>query len=107
MKKITVILIIITIINVCILNVAFAAAPKEPLLIRKLNTAFKKIKSWLVKLSLPIAGIAIASGVLIRKFSFGDEQKLMLGKKVIINGIVGYAIIMCIDMILDTIEGLL
>ncbi len=107
MKKITIILLIITIVNMFAINLVFAAPAKEPLLIRKLNSAFKKIKDWLVKLSLPVAGIAIASGVLIRKFSFGDEQKLMLGKRVIINGIVGYAIIMCIDMILDTIEGLL
>lgn len=107
MKKITILLLLITIFSVFCLNSIYAAPSKDPILIRKLNTAFKKIKGWLVKLSLPIAGVAIASGVLVRKFSFGDEQKLMLGKKIIINALVGYALILCIDMILATIEGLL
>ncbi|MEG0221647.1 MAG: pilin [Clostridia bacterium] len=84
----------------------YGASPKEPTLIKKLNTSFNKIKLWLVKLSLPVAGIAIASGVLMRKFSFGDEQKMITGKKVITNGIVGYAFILCIDMILKTVEML-
>lgn len=70
MKKIIVMIVIITIINTFLFSNVFAATSKDPILIRKLNTAFKKIKGWLVKLSLPIAGVAIASGVLVRKFSF-------------------------------------
>lgn len=106
MKKIIIIFTLIIMTAFCIGNSVYAAQAKDPLLIRKLNSAFKKIKGWLVKLSLPIAGIAVAAGVLIRKFSFGDEQRLILGKRVIVNALVGYALILCTDMILDTIEGL-
>lgn len=59
----------------------------DPTLVTKVNSALKKIQSYLVKISLPAAGVAIASGVLIRKFSFGNEEKMIMGKKIIINAI--------------------
>lgn len=82
-------------------------ASGTPSLVTKLTNAFTKIESYLVKLSVPIAGVAIASGVLIRKFSFGDEEKLRIGKKMIVNAIVGYAIILSIDLILKFIDALI
>lgn len=102
MKKVLVILIILVV--AC--SFIFAARATEPTLIKKLNTALGKIKTWLVKLALPASGVGIAVGVFVRKFSFGDEQKLAVGKKIIVNSIVGYGMILCIDMILKTIEAL-
>lgn len=82
-------------------------ATTTPTLVNKLNTALKKIQEYLIKLATPAAGVAIAVGVLIRKFSFGDEEKMVKGKKTIINAIVGYGIIISINLIIKFIDSLL
>lgn len=79
----------------------------NPTLVTKLNTAMKKILGYLETLATPIAGVAIATGVLMRKLSFGDDEKMIKGKKVIVNAIVGYAIIISIDLIIKFVESLL
>ncbi len=101
-KKIICLIILISIIVVSITNVYAAAS--TPTLINKLNTALKKILTYLEKLATPAAGVAIATGVMIRKLSFGDEEKLILGKRTIINAIIGYLTIQLIDLIIKFIE---
>ena len=81
-------------------------AATTPTLVTKLNSALKKILEYLEKLATPAAGVAIATGVLIRKLSFGDEEKMVIGKRVIVNAIVGYLIIQLIDLIIKFIEGI-
>lgn len=98
---------IVLIIIVCLFvlsNSVFAAT--TPTLINKLNTALKKILEYIEKLATPAAGVAIATGVMIRKLSFGDEEKMVIGKRTIINAIVGYFIIQLIDLIIKFIEGI-
>ena len=80
------------------------AASSTPSLVTKINSAFTKIQGYLEKISTPIAGVCICSGILIRKLSFGDEQKMIMGKKIIINSIVGYAGIRLLDLIIKFIE---
>lgn len=106
MNKIKKIIVIIIVFSIMIKFTDIYGAT-DPTLVTKLNSAFKKIQGYLIKLSTPIAGIAIASGVLMRKLSFGDDEKMMKGKKVIINAIVGYAIILSIDLIIKFIDGLI
>ena len=67
--------------------------------------AFTKIQGYLKKLSTPIAGVCLASGILIRKLSFGDEKKMIMGKRIIVNTIVGYAAIQLLDLIIKFIEA--
>lgn len=81
-------------------------AATTPTLITKLNTALKNILNYMKKLATPAAGVAIATGVMIRKLSFGDEEKMIIGKRTIINAIVGYLIIQLIDLIIKFIEGI-
>lgn len=81
------------------------AATATPSLVTKINSAFTKIKSYLIKISTPIAGVCIISGILVRKLSLGDERKMILGKKIITNAIVGYAAIQLIDVIIKFIEA--
>ena len=100
-KEVLTAIIIITIFS---LNMVYAAT--TPTLVTKLNTALKNILNYLKKLATPAAGVAIATGVLIRKLSFGDEEKMVIGKKVIINAIVGYLIIQLIDLIIKFIEAI-
>ncbi len=79
----------------------------DPTLVTKINSALKKIQGYLVKFATPAAGVAIASGVLMRKFSFGNEEKMNIGKKVIVNAIIGYAIVLSIDLIIKFVDALI
>ena len=101
-KRILLVLIIVM-LTFIITNDVYAAT--TPTLVNRLNSALKNILSYLEKLATPAAGVAIASGVMIRKFSFGDEEKMVIGKRVIINAIVGYGIILLIDLILKFVEA--
>ncbi len=86
---------------------SFVYGATDPTLVTKINSAMKKILGYLQKVATPIAGVTIAVGVIMRKLSFGDEEKMMKGKKVIINAIIGYAIIISIDLIIKFIEALI
>ena len=78
-----------------------------PKLISTLNFAFEKIESWILKISTPAAAISVGSGVLMKKFSFGDEERIRTGKRLIRGSLFSYAFILCIDLILSTINTLL
>lgn len=82
------------------------AAPATPTLVTKLTSAFKKIKEYLIKIAGPIAAVAIVSGIIIRKLSFGDEEKMVVGKRVIVNAIGGYFVILLVDLIIKFIEAI-
>ena len=40
----------------------------------------------------------------MKKFSFGDEERIRTGKKVIRSSLFSYAFILCIDLILSAIK---
>ena len=82
---------------------SFCADPK---IITKLNTAFGKIKDWIIKLATPAAAVAVGTGIFIKKFSFGDEERLRTGKKLIRNSLYSYGFILAIDLILAAIKSL-
>ena len=85
-------------------NFSFAAYPQ---LITTLNSAFEKIESWLVSLATPAAAVAVASGVFMKKFSFGDDERMRIGKKLIRTSLISYALILLVDLVLSTIQNLL
>lgn len=97
---------IITFLVIAFLNQNVFAA-SDPTLVNKLNTVFKKLQSYLVKLATPVAGVAIGVGVMMRKLSFGDEEKMIKGKRTIVNAIIGYSIIISINLIIKFIDALL
>ncbi len=82
----------------------FAADPK---LISTLDSAFKKIESYIVKISTPAAAVAVGTGVLMKKFSFGDEEKIRTANKLIKGSLFSYAFILCIDLVLSLFQTLL
>ena len=61
----------------------------------------------MVKIAAPAAGVAIATGVLMRKLSFGDDEKMVKGKKIITNAIICYGIIISIDLIIKFVDSVL
>lgn len=85
-------------------SISFAAYPK---LISTLSSAFESVESWLIKISTPAAAVAVGTGVFMKKFSFGDEERLRMGKKIIRGSLFSYAFLLSIDLILSTINLLL
>ncbi len=94
----------ILLIFILINNKTYAADPK---LISTLNSAFEKIEGYIIKLSTPAAAVAVGSGLLMRKFSFGDEEKLRTAKKLIRGSLFSYGFILLIDMVLQLIKTVL
>lgn len=78
----------------------------DPKLISTINSAFKDIESWILKISTPAAAVAVGTGVFMKKFSFGDEEKIRTGKKLIKGSLFSYAFILAIDLILSAIQSL-
>lgn len=90
-----------------LLTLSVQVQASTPKLIGKLTDAFKQIENWIIKISTPAAAVAICSGALMRKFSFGDEEKMRTGKKLITGSLFSYAFILAADLILSAIESLI
>lgn len=76
-KKIIIIFLAIFLLfsNICL-------AASEPKLIKTLNNGLTQIKEWIIKLATPAAAVAIGTGVLMKKFSFGDEERIIIRQKI-------------------------
>ena len=85
----------------------FSFALGEPKLVSKINSAFENIESWILKLSTPAAAVAVGTGIFMKKFSFGDEERIRMGKKIIKGSLFSYAFILAIDLILSAIKSLI
>lgn len=89
----------------CFGNLSFGWG--DPEIVNKINSAFESIEGWILKISTPAAAVAVGSGVFMRKFSFGDEEKIRMGKKIIKGSLFSYAFILAIDLILSAIKSLI
>ena len=78
-----------------------------PEVVDKLNSAFEKIEDWLLILATPAAAVAVAVGVFMKKFSFGDEERIRIAKKLIRGSLFSYAFILILDLVLSAIQTLL
>lgn len=85
-------------------SVCFGATQK---IVSRIEKALETISDWIVKIATPAAAVAIGSGLLIKKFSFGDEERIMTGKKIIRSAIFSYAFILVIDLVLDAIKSIM
>ena len=88
----------------CLSSISFAA---DPQIVDKINSAFENIEGWILKLATPAAAVAVGTGVFMKKFSFGDEEKIRTGKKIIRGSLFSYAFILAIDLILSAIKSLI
>ncbi len=107
-KKIyyTIFITIFTFIFLLCLSSTVFSAWGDPQIVTKINSAFESIESWILKLSTPAAAVAVGSGVFMKKFSFGDEEKIRTGKRIIKGSLFSYAFILAIDLILSAIKSL-
>ena len=78
-----------------------------PKLVSTLNNAFEKIEDWLLKLATPAAAVAVITGAFMKKFSFGDEERIRIGKKLIKGSLFSYAFVLVINLVLSAIQSLL
>ena len=72
-----------------------------------MTNAFQNIESWILKIATPAAAVAVGTGIFMKKFSFGDEERIRTGKKIIRNSLFSYAFILAIDLILAAIKSLI
>ena len=100
-------LLLIFITNFFIFIFSSSSFAADPQIITKINSAFQNIESWLLKLATPAAAVAVGTGVFMKKFSFGDEEKIRTGKKIIKGSLFSYAFILAIDLILSAIKSLI
>ena len=82
---------------------SYAATPK---FVSKLQKAFEDIEDWFMKLATPAAAVAVGVGLFMKKFSFGDEERIRMSKKIIRGTLVSYALLLMIDLILSAIESI-
>ena len=106
-KKIYNLLLIINLFLFFIFTFATFSLAADPQIINKLNSAFENIEGWLLKLATPAAAVAVGTGVFMKKFSFGDEEKIRTGKKIIKGSLFSYAFILAIDLVLSAIKSLI
>ena len=105
-KKIIIILLFfILLFN--IFNISYCFFDSTPKIVTKLNEAFTKIEEWLLKLATPAAAVAVGTGVFMKKFSFGDEERIRIAKKLIRSSLFSYGFILAIDLILSAIKTLI
>ena len=85
----------------CFCNFSFGAYPK---LVTTITNAFETVETWLLRIATPAAAVAGGSGVFMKKFSFGDEERIRTGKRIIRGSLFSYGFILCIDLILSAIQ---
>ena len=104
MKKLLFTVVLSTYIILILSTTVLGSTPK---LVNKINNAFEDIEGWIIKISTPAAAVAVCTGALMRKFSFGDEEKIRTGKKLIKSSLFSYAFILAIDLVLAAIKSLI
>lgn len=95
---------IVTIFSVFSISYAGIFGTKD--LTSKITDGLSTIQGWIVKIATPAAAVAIGTGLLMKKFSFGDEEKITIGKRLIRSSIFSYAFILLIDPVISAIQSL-
>ena len=99
-------LIIFLIAFISIILITSNCYAADPKLVTTIKKAFESIESWLLKIATPAAAVAVGTGIFMKKFSFGDEEKIRTGKRIIRGSLFSYAFILAIDLILSAIKTL-
>ena len=89
------------------------AAAKSPIsstapdIVKNIYNALDSIRKWMLIIATPAAAVGVISGVFIKKFSFGDEERMITGRKLVKNSLAGYGVAVSTGLILTAIEKLL
>lgn len=83
-----------------ILIFTFSATVSAAGLMDNAQQLLNDIYGWLVAFSTAAAGIGVATGVFMRKFSLGKQHQIELGGKIIKDSIMGWAVLNGLSLIL-------
>ncbi len=72
----------------------------------RITKGLTQIQGWILKIATPAAAVSIGFGLLMKKFSFGDEEKITTGKRLIRSTLFSYAFILLIDPIISAMQTL-
>lgn len=97
-------LLLIILFIILISSYSYAADPK---IVTTLKKGFEAVKNWILKVATPAAAVAVGTGVFMKKFSFGDEEKIRTGKRLIRGSLFSYGFILAIDLILSAIKSII
>ena len=103
-KKFFKIVLIVIILLIFTVSISYGATPK---IVDKMTKAFEEIEKWLIKLSTPAAAVAVAVGLFMKKFSFGDEERIRTAKRIIKGSLIAYGVLLALDLILQAIKSLI
>lgn len=106
-RKIFYIFFSITFIIILVFTMHSTSQAATPKLVNTITKAFEEIEDWLLKISTPAAAVAVGTGIFMKKFSFGDEERIRMGKKIVRGSLFSYAFILAIDLILSAIKSLI
>lgn len=106
MKKKNIILSMLFVFTISMFSISYAGIFSNDDLTTKITKGLSEIQSWIVKIATPAAAVALGSGLLMKKFSFGDEEKITVGKKLIRSTLFSYAFILLIDPVISAIQSL-
>ena len=106
MNKKTLVLILTITFTISLYSITYAGIFTGDDLATKITNGLSEIQSWIVKIATPAAAVAIGSGLLMKKFSFGDEEKIATGKKLIRSTLFSYAFVLLIDPVISAIQSL-
>ena len=106
MKKKIILFTILIISVLSFFSISFAGLFGSDDLTTKITKGLSTIQGWIVKIATPAAAVAIGSGLLMKKFSFGDEEKITMGKRLIRSSLFSYAFILLIDPVISAIQSL-
>ena len=106
-KKIFYVLFIVILSCIFVFSLSTQSFAADPKLVSKIKSAFEKISEWMLKIATPAAAVAVGTGVMMKKFSFGDEDKIRTGKRLIRGSLFSYAFILATDLILAAIKSLI
>lgn len=106
-KKIFFFKFILLLIGVLVFTNSITTFASTPKIVSTITGAFENIEDWLIKIATPAAAVAVGTGIFMRKFSFGDEERIRMGKKIIRGSLFSYAFILAIDLILSAIKSLI
>lgn len=102
--KLIYLFIFLIILSLIFSNNCCALTPK---IVNKMSGAFEQIEKWLLRLATPATAMAVAIGLFMKKFSFGDEERIRISKKVIRGSIVSYCLLLTLDLILAAINSII
>lgn len=94
------------VIFLVILGITSEVYGADPKIVTKVKKAFEQIEGWIIKISTPAAAVAVCTGMLMKKFSFGDEERIRIGKKLVKSSLFSYAFILAVDLVLAAIKTL-